>query len=638
MTIFMEVAESSRFKKDLLGDFRSKGFEKSDKSITKSTNWKIAMPYEETYLPTDDNIFDAIYFCKFLYHEHSNVVYREAKTMIKEIKNCLEFRDCGKGRWSDVFDVEDFIDFSRLLRSEVRSEYGKYKPLPSMSLLSVMENTLRLSPDLEMTFGEFWSNESVLDPYKCKEKFTVRNVLNARGSMTYDNTVFKTTKMRVEDENGKLKSVMINQTDKCWKTSIINVCDFIDDKPIPSLIEKTEFKSEPTRSRTINSSNIRKLLTTSESLMPTHIHNLTHKAQYVSRAIHKNGRGSGSSYREIHVMNSPMRIGCFCLESAARAVRDSYHKLGAISNVMELKTKDTIAQNLFNEYSKIKKGENDVVYFDNADCSSWGPSMLSFVLAFHLCSRIGNKGLRKIYMATYKSFSQKIFKLPDGMIMNMTDGAGGLIPPVADFLSLCDDKVFNSDCKFLINPQGMGQGLIGSGSGLLQDDVLYLSTSVFKEHSLTSEKVRISFVNTSDDYAMFVKATLKEGFSPIQNMSEHTNCVLKIQNMSGITRNKKKSTKSGHKSEFNSIYRTVNGCFNSELKIRNSFVECPFDYDYASMATWACEQSKEALRKGLGYIGASWIHIIDNHLVLIMGGMITQARSIGFVNIQKVPL
>jgi len=638
MTYFMEIAESNRFKRAILGDFCSKGFEKSDKDITKSTNWKIAMPYESSYLPSDDNLFDAIYFCKFLYHEHSNVVYREAKTMIKEIKNCLEFSECEKGQWSKKFECHDFYDLIDLLKSSTKESYGKYKPLPAVSLLSVFENTYRMideDQDFE-TFADFW--RSRIDDYDLKKNFTIRNVLNARGSMTNDNVVFQTSKLKFVDSSDKVKTRLVNQTSKCWKTSLLNVVAFMENVKIPSLIDKQKHKSEPVLSRDIETKDINMLLRSPENLMSVHIHNVLNKSQYASRAIHKNGRGSGNSYREIHVMNSPMRIGCFFLESLSRTVRDSYHKKNIFSNVMELKTKDSIAQGLFNKYARERKTKEDVVFFDSADCSAWGPSMLSYVLCFHVASRISNKSLRSLCISTYKLFSQKIFKLPDAMILNMTTGKEGLVPPVADFMKLCNSKVYNDECKFLINPQGMGQGLCGSGSGLLQDDNLYLSSVIFKNFSVTSKSVMIDFVNTSDDYSEFIRTELKGDHSVLQSMSEHTHIVSEVQKMSGITRNKKKSTKSGHMSEFNSVYRTVNGCFNSELKIRNSFIDCPFDYDYSALATWACEQSKEALRKGLGFIGSSWIHLINNHIVLLMGGMISQARTKGFGFMHKIPL
>jgi len=82
----------------------------------------------------------------------------------------------------------------------------------------------------------------------------------------------------------------------------------------------------------------------------------------------------------------------------------------------------------------------------------------------------------------------------------------------------------------------------------------------------------------------------------------------------------------------------VNGVYRAEIKIRNSFVDCPTDYDYSSMAIWAMEQSKESLRSGSGYIGSSWIHLLNNHIILKMGTMLRFCRAEGFDKIFRIPL
>jgi len=518
------------------------------------------------------------------------------------------------------------------LEEQLSMESGKYLPKPAFQVLAVFENLMRIRED-EETFLEI-INKIDNYPGLGLSNFNIRRVLNARGSMTMTNvSVFKTTTVQIKEGDSKKKKTL-NQSDKCWHTSLLNLVDYEDNRKLPAY---GVFENRPEEKRKIDTGDLRKILKCGESLQPVLVYNLLNNVQYASRAVHKNGRGSGSSYREIHVMNSPMRIGCFYIESLARSIRKHYHQKGKMSNVMELKESDSIAASLFRKF-KSKETADTYTFFDNADCSQWGPSRLAYSLYFSTAVRVPNKNLRAVLLASQKLFSNKIFKKPDSLSENIYDKVKAN-PAALDFINIArNSRIYNDVIGFLINPQGMGQGLEGNSSGLEQDDCLYLFSKYYQERSKFATEISNEFLNTSDDYSQFTNIKPNPGVKPRKAMSEHTVLTQLFQSYYGIVRNKKKSQKSQHKSEFNSVYRTVNGVYRAEIKIRNSFIDCPSDYDYSSMAVWAMEQSKEAIRAGAGYIGSSWIHTLNNHIVLKMGTMLKFCRQEGFDKIFKIPL
>jgi hypothetical protein len=342
-------------------------------------------------------------------------------------------------------------------------------------------------------------------------------------------------------DDGKI--TMLRQNSKCWETSLINLSRFYKKGKMPRL-----GSFEPEVKEEVTDEMLQSLQSVSQSLMPCLIQNQHDMSQYASRAVHKNGRGSGNSYREIHVMNSTMRFGCLFSELAARHIRDCSHKCNVRSNVMEMKTKDQIAENLYRKYWSMKN-DKTLVFFDNADCSKWGPSMLSHILYLHTACRFKSLNMRNILRNHFISLSNKVFKLTDNIIETFRDAR---VPKaVHDFRESLDESFFCEEGMYLINPQGMGQGLCGNGSGIIQDDCLSLSTSI-TERLFQKNEPLIDFVSTSDDYSQYYRFNKTDDDREANKLISATTFITTfVQAMMGIERNNRKSTKSAAWSEFN---------------------------------------------------------------------------------------
>jgi len=605
-----EILNSNRYKLHLLDKCKSdNSLRSTDKRLIESSIWKIAMPYEENYMQTDDNIFNAIYFNKFLYHEHSNVLHREAKTMMTELAHIVKYRKL-------------MLESKTRFCSGDETDGGRYLNDRNYHFFSIINNIIRtykskgLKPRDNISIGEMSDLCVIQDVYKSVvSKYTLNNVMNSRGSMSCTKTVsFRNVKM-IDD--GKVS--FLRQNSKCWETSLINLSRFYTKTRMPILVS-----CEPEIKEEVTDKMLQSLQSVSQSLIPCLIQNQHDMSQYASRAVHKNGRGSGNSYREIHVMNSTMRFGCLFSELAARHIRDCSHRCNVRSNVMEMKTKDQIAENLYRKYWAMKN-DKTLVFFDNADCSKWGPSMLSHILYLHTASRFKSRNMRNMLRNHFISLSNKVFKLTDNIIETFRDSR---VPKaVHDFREALDESFFCEEGMYLINPQGMGQGLCGNGSGIIQDDCLSLSTSI-TERLFQKNEPQIEFVSTSDDYSQYYRFNKTDDEREANRLISATTFITTfVQAMMGIERNNRKSTKSAAWSEFNSVYRTANGTFNADIKIRNSFIDSFHDYDMSKMAISACENSKEALRKGLGFIGSCFIGIIGNLVCLKQSNMIYKFRS-----------
>jgi len=625
MSSFTEILKSSRKKHLILSDFISKNSDGLDESMTRQSIWKIAMPYELSFLRENNNVYNAIYFNKFLYHEHSNVLHREAKTMLNEVSHIKRF-------------LSDY-DAMRI-GFEHSSEGGRYKPDRTYCKMSILSSIcsahkkLPASSSLDLisdVINRIHPQDYYFDVHSA---FTLSRVMNPRGSMSScDGVCFKNKEYYERKPNGDIvRKGTYKQNSKCWESSLLHLKDFYDDVKPGSITNHRTHRCEASLTKRCDSKDVEFLMTKSMSLFPSLIHDLSNSAQYCSKAVHKNGRGSGNSYREIHVMNAPMRFGCFYGELVARKIRRDQHNLKIMSNVMESKFKDVEAERLYRSYMKMRSPDR-VVFFDNADCSKWGPSMLPFMLYLFSAARVTTRNMRVILRAHFTSLGNKIFKIPDKLSEVFKSDC--FPKSCLEFKNSLDPSFYNSHCAYLINPQGMGQGLCGNGSGIIQDDCLNLSKRIC-QISLSDLDPKIDFVSTSDDYSQFFSFLKSKTVTTSSLISRTTYVVKKVQMMLGIERNDKKSTKSKDKSEFNSVFRDQSGSHDAEIKIRSSFIDSFHDYDLAQMSISSLENSRECFNKGLGVIGSAWVHLIGNLLAIKQSSMLQAFRH--GVDLYKIPI
>ena len=367
------------------------GVKRYSDDMATSNIWTIAMPYEESFMPCEDNVFNSMYFCKFLYHEHSNKVFRELKIIEGEIKHSKAYHS--SQRVHHHYERPDkFVSY----------DYKRYEPDPHMHFFSAGTAIIRFVMNWvekkekktwsleheEMTFKEIlqMKNRDKVTPFEdfgIHAEMMIRKVLNPKGSMSFSENVVNRTEVvkvpvkkngeNVLLKNGNIKTVTENraQNDKCWSTSLLNVQRFMLGNVRSRLIDDPlNHESKSHVAPRIDSNSLKNLLDAPNTLMPCLVYNLSEPCQYASRAVDKNGRGSGSSYREIHVLNSEMRIGCYFSETVARQIRNG---MPGDTNVMESKMKDKISGDKYKMFKRRDKNGN-LVFFDNADCSKWGIS------------------------------------------------------------------------------------------------------------------------------------------------------------------------------------------------------------------------------------------------------------------------
>jgi plasmid maintenance system antidote protein VapI len=341
---------------------------------------------------------------------------------------------------------------------DLESDYKEFNPNLAFVAMSCMNSIFKL--------GRGDTIRDCLHMYDFSNHtydLNVNDVMNNRGSVRYQGKdgikkLEVIEKEVIETIDGKekktTKTEVISQISKCYKTTMENLCNFQDDND--------EYKEE---------TDANKLLSTTTSIMPLVLYNSRKKFRHIGRMVKKGEIGP----REIGVLNSPMRISSYFVESLARHQRAVEHKLNEFTNMIEEKSKDEKLNKTFEETIREER-----YYFDNADCSKWGPSQLSYVLYLVLGCRIKDKHIRNLLKFQLQMFSNKIIKFPIKAGLRKVDNPDvkSMIDKVCYQMSNLPENIGNSDIGYFNCPEGIIQGILGNTTSLLAADNLRMIESV----------------------------------------------------------------------------------------------------------------------------------------------------------------
>jgi hypothetical protein len=573
----IKLISNSNLKAELLNNYVARNETTTNLSHTKFTHWNIAFPHETYSIPSEQNVYNSLYICRLLTMERNNKLLDETLVMQKSIDahmNFLENRKrIGRDSASAVVDVEqNFMDL------DINGPYGLYNPNILVVAVAVLNSELESN---DMSFSE--TVESKYSMESSIFRLSISDVMNNKGSTCSVGGFVQKT----EFDGKKMRG---SQSSKCYKTTMENVQSFMDNSDSMTHYNPSTLLHSPT------------------SLMPVLLHNTRHNFPFVARMFPKGEIGP----REIAILNSPMRVSSFFIESIARLQRHSEHSRNDTTNLIEEKKKDSIVNLMHKKFTKEKS-----YFFDNADCSKWGPSQLSYVLYLVLASRVNCKNIRRLIRHQLKLFSKKVIKFPDGIVKNLSKvGIGNnQITKLINFLNSSD--VVNLEGRYMESPEGMFQGVLGNTSSILASDCLRLSTSMIKIiHKLEYDSsVELECHATSDDV---VRAVSFDGnkMNAMTAISIDNIVVNKISGLCGIKRNEYKSTYSQHVCEFNSVFLTKEGEYSADVKSRLSFVEYSQNYDILEASVRCETQSSEYLRREGSIMGSIWVDLLNKCLYL----------------------
>lgn len=517
--------------------------ENYESKIIKGTSWSVVMPFDDDYIPSESYFFNSFYICKALTINRENKLVSECQV----IKKQLEARETFESTW---------------IPSEHKGEFEGSKFNPSLYLQALGAAYSCLS-----MFGS-WESVDAHNGFSYVLNTTnISEVMNNRGSVAYSGPSGLSV----------TKSKEYNQNSKCYQT-ILDLMRMTYDgipkseKHTPSSYQKRKFEY-PSQLNT--------------ELWPLLVCSLAANMNHVAKMVHKDQIG----VREIAVLNAPSRVQCYFVEKFARLVRDSENRKGSYENLIENPKKDDIVTSIYEQ----SLNSDNIVLYDNADCSTWGPTMMPFSLYLILGTRTSSKPVRDMLRLCLQSFSNKVFKLPDHFYAYALSHQVSSNELVGQTIKSCNTSPYVAmDYQFIRSPEGMFQGILGCSSSVLAADLLRVSSFITRK--LQPELNKVVSVSTSDDYARILyydPSTSQVHKTAMQNVSLHNEIGLRY----GIARNLSKSFVSSYYWEFNSIFMCRSGIYKPEIKSVLSYVDYFHDYDMSSSALSALNVSLQFARQ-----------------------------------------
>jgi len=592
----IQLMDANGIKAELLEEYETK-MRTSNKAKKKieTNDWKIAFPHEKEFIISEQNVYNSLYICKLLSLDRHEDLVAEALVLKKSLESRKKYLTRSKDLPQCVENISDNL-LKEMNDLDLISEYKEFSPNLAVVAISIMNSVFRLSE--KETFSE-----CIEDSYNFESeifRLSLSDVMNSKGSTEFNSVAVEKLEEKVVDK----KLIRKTQSSKCYKTTMQNITSYSNNSNLTDEI------------------NLNLISKTTTSLMPVLIHNTVKEFKHVARMVKKGDLGP----REIAILNSPCRISSYFVESLARIQRGVEHKRGDKTNLIEIKEKDDIINDMFDNFKSCDK-----YYFDNADCSSWGPSQLSYVLYFVLAARIKSKYIRCLLRRQLELFSNKIIKFPSKIGLNklFTDKtSGSIVHKVIKEISNLPRDIGNSDMGYLEASEGMFQGVLGNLSSLLAADNLRLIESVMLRKKMDGENVivKIESHDTSDDISRAIEFI--KGIEPHRIFTYDNFITNKINGMNGIKRNNYKSVYSKFVCEFNSIFRTFNGIFNPDIKSRLSFIDYSHSSDMITSAERCLTQGAEYLRKEGSIVGSIWVQLLNTHLHLLQYQGIALYRKI----------
>lgn len=615
-------------------------------------HWTIAFPHESKFVPSDVHTYNSFYICKAFTVQRHNRLMSESQVVLKQLEarraylTILEENRSHEIRFVPIFnDSHEFKTWLLSLNySQMKTE--AFSPSPAVVLLGAFATLLRTHKTWNGTVGEL-----VLSNYLCGDvprNLHVSDILNNHGSVasmgSHGLVVSNYEKKEVKEEiDGKIKKVtkniFHNQNSKCYITVLRDIHDLMTNSPAKSIPEdwsKVQKELDDNKG-VIDQAVLESSLRQSNLIWPLVARHLTNMTQFVSKMTHKDQIGS----REIATLNAAARVCCYYVEEFSRYIRDSEHKFGMTTDLIERKDKEEIVKAAFNK-SRINHQDGMTVVYDSADCSKWGPSMLSPILYISLGMRVRDDHIRESIMRCLHLFSNKVFKVPDALYMstNLEDGDEQSSNSVSKARNEIKNMVWplgRPDLQIINLPESMHQGILGVTSSILGTDMQNLSRYVSMK--AYGDLLTIDPFITSDDYTRILTFRAvdeqEETLSTIIKKTLSIHCL--VSNGFGIKRNMEKSTHSTVVLEFNSIFHTPSSENRPDIKSRLSYVDFGQSYDPYPNALECLSRGSEFLRSEGSLHGACWVQLLNTHLSMMQNQSLPLFRAIG-ASIFQVPL
>jgi len=360
--------------------------------------------------------------------------------------------------------------------------------------------------------------------------------------------------------------------------------------------------------------------------------------------VHKDQVGP----REIAVLNIPGRLIAFTIEEHSRRLMSCEIARGSKTNLIEQASKD---EDVASSFSKVRETSERALVFDNADCSTWGPSMMPHILYLTLGCRLPSE-TRTIIKDCFRQFSKKIFKMPDEFMSvyreekhKLHEGDTNSVLRARTKILSASPALYNTHLRSVLSDEGMFQGILGVTSSVMAADGMrgseFLSEMMFEDIKLTV----VGHVTSDDSIRIisFLKGTrideeTGESTDSIMSILNKTLSVhIKVMSAFGMTRNMYKSCMTKFLAEFNSVWRSSSGTYNADMKSRLSFVGLSSELDMYATALRCKNQGLEYLRKEGSMVGSCWVTILNMRLAMLQQQTISILRE-GKVQFDQVPL
>lgn len=599
----------------------------------KFKNWNIAFPHESVAVLDDMHLYNSLYVCRSFTIQRYQKIMSESLVILKQLEAREKYLNTD---FSDILDSQLLSCTNKIQLIDVLKSYpyplnnGPYKPCKAVLLLGYLSSLILMKPK-SRTVSKC-NSECYKGLDSVMWRLSVSEVMNSRGSVTKGGAscVVVTNKIETKDK----KTVSINQNDQCYHTLLVAYCDLLKNEPQSPLLD--EVVSNYVKPQ-ISEPDFLMLSTCPDLLWPLILYSSRMELQHVSKMVHKDQIGQ----REIAVLNACSRICCYYIESLARSIRDSEHMKELRTNLIERRDKDTIVESEYNKTRHLNLEKTHVAY-DSADCSKWGPTVMSHTLYLSLGLRMPEGCHRNILRSCLSLFGNKVFKIPDAIYLyskTVLDDVNPTNSVLKACLSIRNMQKNMGDYKrqLIHLPESMHQGILGVSSSVWGSDCQNLNCVVVKAiHNYNSK----GFI-TSDDYVRIITTDSNDEEEDLDSLSlmikRSLNVLLTVSHHFGITRNMEKSSHSGSILEFNSIFYTPNGVIKADVKSRVSYVDFGHSTDPYQNSLRCSTQSQEYFRQHSSLLGSCWVQLLNTHLTILQNQLRPLYSKVG-QHIYDVPL
>lgn len=603
--------------------------------------WELAMPDEEVCSYSDQHIYNSFYTCRSMVMQRYNKIMSEASVLDKQLiarKTYLKVKNqenAHEGRMRTPINSTEELYELLMTDFDSWSYCEPYSPDPLNVLrgaLCSIYQTHKGPVNSETLIGEVVQKNFEMGGVCYSMK--IKDIMNSRGSvkMAFPTGV-SVLNSTLDDKGHKLTKT---QNSKCYQT-VLEMCQMVlDDKDMPTMSSDDWEAIEPCLEPFNVDINLDDISNMNDRLWPLLYHCVLGFAKCVSKMVHKDQIGS----REIAVLNVASRIMCYYVECCARLIRTREHALGIKTNLIEMHDKmEIVSKSLTNSYAEKALGRQ--VVYDSADCSKWGPSMLSYILYISIGMRMDNNTHLKVLRNCLSLFCHKVFKVPDAFfsVLDIEDQnlvESNIINKVKLELATMSEDMGSLKHQLLKLEESMHQGILGASSSVLGSDAQNLTRFIL-EHLYESINLKVVSHITSDDYSRILSWDKSDKYGQYKICKETLAIHHMLMLTFGIKRNLEKSAFSDRYLEFNSIFFNPNGELRPDVKSRMSFVDYSHMSDPFPIAHRSVTQTAEFLRSEGSFIGACWVGTLCNFLSLLQNQGVRLYNKLGN-KIYDVPL